>query len=184
MNTHPMTMDATHKTQKQRLWFRLLAAAWLALAFGLGWFTPVSAQEPTPPPVSDDQVNEVAKNLYCPVCENIPLDVCPTKACSQWRELIRLKLSEGMSEDEVRQYFAEQYGDRVLSTPPAQGLNWLVYIVPPVAGVIIVGVAVRLIMNARRGNIETRKDRPSQALPESDDERYARELEELARRDE
>lgn len=83
--------------------------------------------------VTDDQVNAVAKQLYCPVCENIPLDVCGTQACAQWRDLIREKLGQGWTEDQIKQYFVDQYGDRVLATPPARGLNWLVYIIPPVA---------------------------------------------------
>jgi cytochrome c-type biogenesis protein CcmH len=91
------------------------------------------AQDTQPPAPSDDQVNAIAKQLYCPVCENIPLDVCGTQACEQWRELIREKLSLGWSEAQIKQYFVDQYGDRVLATPPARGLNWLVYLVPPVA---------------------------------------------------
>jgi cytochrome c-type biogenesis protein CcmH len=89
------------------------------------------AQETRPP--TDDEVNEVARQLYCPVCENIPLDVCPTQACAEWRDLIRLKLSEGWSADQIKAYFAQQYGDRVLAAPPARGLNWLVYVLPPLA---------------------------------------------------
>jgi len=100
----------------------------------------VQAQEQGPQAPTDDQVNAVAKQLYCPVCENIPLDVCPTQACSQWRELIREKLAAGWTEDEIKTYFVAQYGDRVLATPPASGLNWLVYIIPPLA--IIGGIYV------------------------------------------
>jgi cytochrome c-type biogenesis protein CcmH len=100
------------------------AAVLLALAGG------AAAQGPTP---SDDDVNAIAKGLYCPVCENVPLDVCPTQACAQWRETIRLKLSEGWSEQQIKDYFVEQYGARVLATPPARGLNWLVYVLPPAA---------------------------------------------------
>ncbi len=97
------------------------------------------AQEPRPTP-SDDEVNAVAKELFCPVCENTPLDVCPTEACKQWRALIRQQLAEGKTKEEIHQYFVVQYGARVLSEPPREGLNWLVYIVPPVlfvAGVVI-----------------------------------------------
>ncbi len=90
----------------------------------------VSAQQPTP---SDDQVNAIARQLYCPVCENTPLDVCPTTACHQWRELIRQMLAEGKTETEIKQYFVDYYGARVLSEPPTTGINWLVYVVPPVA---------------------------------------------------
>jgi cytochrome c-type biogenesis protein CcmH len=88
------------------------------------------AQQPTP---SDDDVNAIAKQLYCPVCENTPLDVCPTQACAQWRDLIRQMLAEGKSADEIKQYFVENYGARVLSEPPRTGFNWLVYVLPPIA---------------------------------------------------
>lgn len=98
------------------------------------------------PTITDDEVNAVAKQLYCPVCENIPLDVCGTQACQQWRDLIREKLGEGWTEEQVKVYFVQQYGDRVLAEPPARGLNWLVYLVPPIAfliGVIILVIAFR-----------------------------------------
>jgi cytochrome c-type biogenesis protein CcmH len=90
----------------------------------------VSAQQPTP---SDDEVNAIARQLYCPVCENTPLDVCPTTVCHQWRELIRQMLAEGKSAAEIKQYFVDYYGARVLSEPPLSGINWLVYVVPPAA---------------------------------------------------
>lgn len=94
---------------------------------GLFTATTVFAQDG----ITDDEVNAIAKQLYCPVCENTPLDVCPTEACRQWRELIRLQISQGMTEAEIKQYFVDNYGARVLAEPPRTGLNWLVYILPP-----------------------------------------------------
>jgi cytochrome c-type biogenesis protein CcmH len=106
--------------------YKLLFAT--LLAFSLAFMTsPAPAQGPTP---TDDEVNRIAKQLYCPVCESTPLDVCPTEACRQWRDLIRTMLAEGKSEEEIKQYFVTQYGVRVLSEPP----NRLVtYLVPGVA---------------------------------------------------
>jgi cytochrome c-type biogenesis protein CcmH len=119
----------------------------LVLAFALGLasllFKPAFAQAPTP---TDDEVNAIAKQLFCPVCENTPLDVCPTEACRQWRELIRTQLSEGKTEAEIKQYFVDNYGARVVGIPPAAGLNWLIYILPPViilAGALILFRALR-----------------------------------------
>ena len=51
--------------------------------------------------VSDNAVNAVAEKMYCPVCENIPLDECQTQACVDWKEEIRQQLSEGQSEQAV-----------------------------------------------------------------------------------
>lgn len=112
-----------------RIWSAIVATLILAGAAVTG----AAAQTGAQPLPSDDEVNAVAKQLYCPVCENIPLDVCPTQACTQWRELIREKLASGWSDDQIKMYFVDQYGDRVLATPPARGLNWLVYIIPPLA---------------------------------------------------
>jgi len=112
--------------------------SWLYLMIGLALiffvFTVlVNAQELTPNAPTDNEVNAIAKQLYCPVCENTPLDVCPTQACAEWRELIREKLAAGWDEKQIKAYFVDQFGDRVLATPPARGINWLVYIIPPVA---------------------------------------------------
>jgi len=98
---------------------------------------PVLAQD-VPPTPSPDQVNAIAKGMYCPVCENIPLDVCGTAACAQWRQQIADLLSQGYTEEEIHEYFVLQYGDRVLAEPPRRGLNWLVYIAPPL--VVVAGV--------------------------------------------
>jgi len=99
----------------------------------------VYAQESTP---SDDQVNAIAKQLYCPVCENTPLDVCPTEACRQWRALIRAQLTDGWTEGQIKQYFVTNYGGRVLAEPPRTGLNWLIYILPP--ALILAGALILL----------------------------------------
>jgi len=98
----------------------------------------VVAQDSNPP--TDDEVNAIASQLYCPVCESTPLDVCPTEACKDWREQIRVMLSEGKSEDEILQYFEDQYGARVLAEPPKQGFYWLIYLLPP--AIILVGAII------------------------------------------
>ena len=129
---------------------RSLIPPFIALILALVVVGGALAQDPNPPAPSDDQVNAIAKGLYCPVCENIPLDVCGTQACAQWRELIREKLSQGWSEAQIKQYFVDQYGDRVLASPPARGLNWLVYLIPPLAILAGVYILVRAFQSLRQ----------------------------------
>jgi cytochrome c-type biogenesis protein CcmH len=102
---------------------------WVAALVLLISLIPISAFAQGSDP-TDDDVNEVARQLYCPVCENIPLDTCGTTACEQWRGIIRDKLADGWTEDEIKNYFVNQYGDRVLAEPPRRGFNWVVYLVP------------------------------------------------------
>ena len=115
-----------------------LSSLLLTLIMLQTFFHSALAQVPTPSAPTDDEVNTIARQIYCPVCENTPLDVCPTQACAEWRDLIREKLSEGWSDEQIIQYFVDRFGDRVLATPPPRGLNWLVYLFPPVA--FLVGI--------------------------------------------
>jgi cytochrome c-type biogenesis protein CcmH len=116
------------------------------IAAGL-WAGAAGAQQATP---SDDEVNRIAKQLFCPVCENTPLDVCPTQACAQWRALIRQMLIEGKTEDEIKQYFVDYYGARVLSEPPREGINWLNYIVPWAAVLLGAAALMRALLIMKR----------------------------------
>ncbi|NTU62722.1 MAG: hypothetical protein HGB05_04805, partial [Chloroflexi bacterium] len=84
------------------------------------------AQDGTPPPtpvtkqeVTADDVNRVARQMYCPVCENEPLDACRTAACQQWRAQIGQMVSEGQTEQQIKDYFVAGFGVRVLAQPPA-----------------------------------------------------------------
>jgi len=128
---------------KKTIWLSLLMGVFISLLV-----LPVAAQdvetdEPVLREVSDDEVNEVAKDLYCPVCENTPLDVCPTKACADWRELVRTKLAAGESKQDIFDYFVRQYGDSALAQPPKTGINFVLWLLPFVA------VALGLVFFAR-----------------------------------
>ena len=153
----------------------------LSIFSGVFGTRPALAQTATPP-VSDDAVNAVASEMYCPVCENIPLDVCPTQACAQWRELIRLKLSEGWNEAQIKEYFAAQYGDRVLGEPPRRGLHWLVYILPPLIFLIGVVIYWQVFRTSRKRVVTTAAtDQPAN---EADEAAVLRRIEEdLQRRE-
>ncbi len=147
-------------------------AVLVALAGAIIYFGQVYAQKPTP---SDDQVNAVARQLYCPVCENIPLDVCPTTACSRWRDLIRSKLADGWNTQQIKDYFAAQYGDRVLSVPPRRGLNWALYVLPPV---LILGGAAAVYLVLRRMRQKSSPVSVSPTPPPDQDDEYLRRVEE------
>jgi cytochrome c-type biogenesis protein CcmH len=130
-----------------------LAVVLIVLIAALTGAAVASAQDGggTPPPdgetVTDDEVNAIAEQLYCPVCENVPLDVCGTKACADWRDEIRSMLEEGRSEAEIKTYFSDRYGRRVLATPERTGVDLLVWILPPVG--VLIGAAV-LVLALRR----------------------------------
>lgn len=164
--------------------FRLLFFVFLFLPVFVALTTGSAfAQESTP---SDDEVNAIAKQLYCPVCENTPLDVCPTEACRQWRALIRQQLSDGWTEDQIKQYFVENYGARVLAEPPPSGLNWLVYLLPPaliLAGALALLRALRQWTQTSSAALRQAQDnssRESEAKPVQDE--YVARLEEELRK--
>jgi len=108
----------------------LLAAAVLALAlWAAGPFgpRPAAAQPPTATP---DQINAVARDLWCPLCNGVRLDNCDLQACAQMRDLIGQKLAAGQSPEQIKAYFVQQYGQVVLGMPSDQGVGRLAWLLP------------------------------------------------------
>ena len=133
-----------------------------------------NSHEPT-----DDEVNAIAKQLYCPVCENVPLDACGTQACAQWRATIYDKLTAGWDGAQIKLYFAEQYGVRVLAQPPASGFNVLLWLIPPLmltAGLFFTLRFVQYVHHPRSTSVqddaETDPDEGYRARWESELERW------------
>ncbi len=98
---------------------------------------------------TDNDVNAIAKQLYCPVCPNTPLDVCETQACQDWRAQIRTQLEQGWTEREIIDYFVLQYGERVLAEPPRRGFAALAWILPLI-GLLAGAVALAQVLRGWR----------------------------------
>lgn len=107
---------------------------------------------------TDDEVNAIAKQLYCPVCPNTPLDVCETQACKDWRAQIRDQLAAGWNEKRIIDYFVTQYGERVLAEPQRSGFTSLVWVLPVIAvalGLVVVGQILRSWQSEQGLQVET-----------------------------
>ncbi len=78
----------------------------------------------------DQRVHDVASQLKCLVCQGESVADSPAKLSLQMRGVIRQQLQSGKSEQEVIQYFVSRYGDRILLSPPTQGLSLLAWVVP------------------------------------------------------
>lgn len=128
---------------------RKLILALLILLASLFTAAVVYAQGTGPDFPTDDDVLIIAKKLYCPVCPNTPLDVCETQACQDWRAQIRDQLTQGWTEDQIIDYFVNQYGERVLAEPQRTGFTSLVWLLPVIAVLLGVWVAYEILKNWR-----------------------------------
>lgn len=155
----------------------IILAIWTLLTLAL----PATAQDSEG--VTDDDVNAIAEQLYCPVCENIPLDVCGTQACADWREEIRTQLEQGRSEQQIIDSFVARYGERVIGTPQDPTLRALSLVTPWVIGLLAVVVAVFTFVRWRTSRAAVRSvPAPSPTAALSDDEYRARLEADLQRR--
>ncbi|NCW68524.1 MAG: cytochrome c-type biogenesis protein CcmH, partial [Marivivens sp.] len=99
---------------------RLLLAALLTLS------TPVMAVQPDE--VLDDQVLEtrardISKGLRCPVCQNENIDDSNSAISRELRLLVRDRLIEGDTNEEVVDFIVARYGEYVLLEPTKDGFN-------------------------------------------------------------
>jgi cytochrome c-type biogenesis protein CcmH len=105
--------------------------------------------------VTLDDVNTIARRLYCPVCPNETLAACRTDACARWREEIRAQLAAGRTEQQIVDDFIARYGERVLGTPQDPTLRALSVYFPFVLLAIasVIGTITILRWRARRADV-------------------------------
>ena len=96
--------------------------------------------------VSEETVHEVAAHLRCVVCQSLSVADSPSETAHQMKAIIRERLAAGESPEQVKAYFVERYGTWILLSPPRQGFNLVVWVVPFAglgAGLVLVLVLVR-----------------------------------------
>lgn len=158
---------------------RKLVLLLLAIVASLVVVNVVYAQDEQPGYPTDDDVNLVAKKLYCPVCPNTPLDVCETNACQDWRAQIRDQLSAGWTEQQVIDYFVAQYGERVLAEPQRKGFTSLVWFLPLIVVLIGLGIVYEVLKGWKRQKLVPVSATPTSSISKDVLEKIEREIREL-----
>ncbi len=129
-----------------RMGMRRVLVLLLALAVLGGLAGRASAQGGVSNADIDARMRAITSRLNCPLCQGQTLTECPLQVCDEMRDLIRQKLRAGESEEQIRVYFVERFGDRVLNEPPRTGfalLGWVTPIVAILAGVGILALVLR-----------------------------------------
>ena len=124
---------------------RLVVLAVAAVALPALSAAQADSIRPTPATRSDSALEAtttaLASELRCPVCQGNSIQDSPSELAQQMRDLIRDQLRAGKTPDEVRAYFVDKYGEWILLSPKAEGLNLIVYVVPLIA-VLVGGLVV------------------------------------------
>lgn len=73
---------------------------------------------------------DIAGDLMSPACPGRTLLNCTSGQAEQWRELIRQKLAQGESKEQILRYFVEVGGEGILAAPPKQGFALTAWLLP------------------------------------------------------
>ncbi len=121
------------------------------------------------------QTKDISKTLRCMVCQSESVWESNAELAVQMREIIRERLMEGQTPDQIRSYFVGRYGDPILLKPRAFGLNWLLWGGPFL--LLLIGGVV-LFRNIRKWVRQTALSPPeeSPAISEQERKRIQQEL--------
>ena len=125
------------------------------------------------------QMRAIAKTLRCTVCQNESIWESQAPLAQQMRDLVRERLIQGETPDEIRAYFQSRYGDYILLAPRKKGLNWLLWAGPFVLLIVGGGVLYRMVSRWVTMGGEKRQEPP----PPVDDRLRKRIEEELQSRE-
>ncbi len=95
----------------------------------------------------DDEMRSIAKELQCPVCENVTVADSNSPLAQQMREMIKQKLAAGETREQILEYFVDRYGPGILSRPQPSGLGLVAWWMP-VAGLLL-GAGILILFFTR-----------------------------------
>ncbi len=156
---------------------RLLRAFVVTTALFVGdSFFWVNAQTTTATDI--EHVNRIARQVIAPCCWTQTVDAHHSPAAEKVKEEIRAGLAAGLSDEAIIDRLVEEYGERILAIPRAQGFNVMLWIL--LAVVIVVGSLV-LIFYLRRlaGKNPASTSPPLPAVDGTIEERIKRELNDM-----
>jgi cytochrome c-type biogenesis protein CcmH len=94
----------------------LLAIAALSLA-GAAYGQAETIETPLADPALEARAQALGAEIRCVVCENEPVSRSNAPMAIDMRRAIRARVAAGDDDDQVREYFAERYGEFVLLRP-------------------------------------------------------------------
>lgn len=106
---------------------RLCAIALIVLAQAA---VAVEPDEILDDPALEARARDISRNVRCVVCQNEPIDSSNAGVARDLRILIRERLVAGDSDDEVKQYLVDRYGDYVLFKPPFKPSTYALWLAP------------------------------------------------------
>ena len=128
---------------------------WLrALLLALCLATPVVALSPDEildDPVLEQRARDISAGLRCLVCQNQSIDDSDADLAKDLRVLVRERLVAGDSDEAVRQYLVDRYGEYVLLNPRMNSHTILLWIAAPV--LLLVGLGTLVVVGRRRRTV-------------------------------
>lgn len=106
----------------------------------------------------DRASDAIASKMRCPVCQGMAISASPSPMAVAMSEQVRELLSLGYSSEQVWGYFEGSYGEFVRLEPKPEGLNWLVWLVPPIA--LVAGALGLLALQRSRRATEPTAEAP------------------------
>lgn len=124
---------------------RALLAALAIAAAPLAWGQ--SAEVANPDPKVEARLKAIAHELRCLVCQNQTIADSDAPLAVDLRRQTRAMIAAGKSDEEIRGYMVERYGDFVLYKPPFNALTAVLWVAP---GLLVVGGLAGLVLMLRR----------------------------------
>ena len=111
----------------------------------------VQPDEILPDPALEERARDISKDLRCVVCQNENIDSSQAGMARDLRILVRERLVEGDSNEEVLDFVVERYGDYVLFNPPFKPSTYALWIGPfAVMALGLLGVVLLLTRRPRK----------------------------------
>lgn len=114
---------------------------------------PVFAVEPDEmlsDPVLEARAREVSRQLRCVVCQNQDIDSSNAGIARDMRILVRERITDGDTNEDVLDFMVARYGNFVLLRPPFNSLTYALWFAPLILVLVAGSIGIAVLRHARK----------------------------------
>lgn len=110
----------------------------------------IGASQSTAAKSDSDRVFALSRTIACPTCDGQSVAESESPLAREIRADIAVRVEEGQTDDQIRDYYVATQGQEILLNPPSTGVAGIMWVIPVLGGVLALAALVAVFARWKR----------------------------------
>lgn len=106
---------------------------------------------------NEQKYHKLASEIMCPVCDAQTIEGSNSQVSIDMKLKLKTLVNQGMSSQNIREYFIDRYGSDIIASPSSTGFNLIAWIMPIIIFSLLLSISLYTIRNMKNSNTKEKE---------------------------